>query len=78
MAIVSFQKIKNAKGLAARTLLTALGGLASMVAGANHIYHADLQTPKKKRRPRTVSYGKNLLAHFAEKGINWHTKNRKN
>jgi hypothetical protein len=58
-------------------LLAAIGGLASMIAGAGGHYHADYQTPKRKSgrtRLGRGNYGASLIKHFNETGINWSAK----
>lgn len=73
----------NRGAFLARSMLAMIGGLAAMVAGFNGHYHADRQTPKKKkansrgRMGKAGKYGKNLLAHFDRKGICWSAKPNK-
>jgi hypothetical protein len=79
--------ITNRGGMAARMLLATMGGLAAMVAGSQGYYHADAQTPKRKKgsgRGGHSRFGSNagamgctLLAHFDKKGICWSAKKNK-
>lgn len=86
---VRLAKQNKSKGLGARLLLAAMGGLAAMVAGVENRYHADRSTESKFKRSRyagrhkpaghkPMSTGKvkitNVMHAFDSKGIVWSSK----
>lgn len=61
------------KGLGARMVLAALGGLAAMVAGVNNMFHADHSTTGKRARVGAKRSHKNNPAGSKPmgRGRNW-------